>query len=41
MASFWVAFAAVNIAIYAAALYLIETRIARRDPLRFSSEAAG
>ena len=32
---FWVIFALVNAAIYGVAMYLIQTRIAKGDPLRW------
>jgi len=40
-AGFWTAFILLNAAIYAAAIYLIQTRVARADPLRFAGTASG
>ena len=39
MTQFWVIFAAVNMAIYAVAMWLIQTRIAKGDPLRWKPAA--
>jgi len=38
---FWITFVTVNLAIYALAIWLIQTRIARGDPLRFSGRTSG
>ncbi|RJY08260.1 DUF2306 domain-containing protein [Aurantiacibacter aquimixticola] len=35
MTQFWIAFAAVNAGIYAVAIWLIQTRIAKGDPMRW------
>ena len=40
MTQFWTIFAAVNIAIYAVAMWLIQTRIAKGDPLRWKPAKA-
>ena len=36
MAQFWITFAAVNIGIYAAAFWLIQSRLAKGDPMRWA-----